>query len=185
MRSPRLKRFCRSEAELEQARLTLKLVACPHCKCVGFLIGHGLMWGYADKGNDRVVRGRRVFCSNRYRRRGCGRTFALCLAEVLCGFMVRARTLWDYFLGVSQGQSRKAAWESAGAAFSLTSGYRLWRAFEQAQAKIRALLCRQCPPPPSSTAQPLTQLIEHMQCAFPSTDCPLELFHCRFQTSLI
>jgi hypothetical protein len=31
----------------------------------GTLIGHGLLRGYAERSSEVVVRGRRVFCSNR------------------------------------------------------------------------------------------------------------------------
>jgi hypothetical protein len=185
MRDPHYKRFCRSEAELEDARLGLKLLLCPHCRRVGFLIGHGFAWGYAEAGSERVVRGRRFFCSNRHRRRGCGRTFSLLLAHRLSGFVVGTRTLWQYLRAVLGGRSRKAAWERVGAAFWRASGVRLWRKLSQAQAHIRARLCRHGPPPAFSATEPLAQLAAHLQGAFPAAVCPFAHFQSHFQTPLL
>ncbi|MHC4717265.1 MAG: hypothetical protein ACYS5V_09865 [Planctomycetota bacterium] len=185
METPRTKRFCRSEAELEDARLGLKLLLCPHCGRVGFLISHGFAWGYAEAGPERVIRGRRFFCSNRYRRRGCGRTFSVLLADRLYGFVVGTRTLWQYLWAVFGGLSRKAAWAHVGAAFSLESGYRLWQRLSQAQTHIRARLCRHGPPPACSATHPLAQLVAHLRGVFPAADCPFAHFQSHFQTPLL
>ena len=47
--------------------LGLELAWCPHCQQSGALIGHGVLRGYAECTSEVVVRGRRVFCSNRAR----------------------------------------------------------------------------------------------------------------------
>src|SRR5207247_1421567 len=51
---------------------------CPHCKAVGTLIRHGYLRGF-DEGNSqrKTIRARRIFCSNRNARPGCGRTFSV------------------------------------------------------------------------------------------------------------
>jgi hypothetical protein len=72
----------------------LKLTPCSHCRQTGALIGHGLLRGYAERSSDVVVRGRRIFCSNRDQRPGCGRTFSVLLSTVPSGFMVRTLTLF-------------------------------------------------------------------------------------------
>ena len=66
------KRFAADEAELGALGLQLKQWRCPHCGREGALIGHGWLRGYAEHGGEGVIRGRRVFCSNRFRRGGCG-----------------------------------------------------------------------------------------------------------------
>ncbi len=185
MRYPKGKRYFSNESELDQYRRSLKSVQCPRCGRVGFLIGHGFLVGYTEAGQEMVFRGRRFFCSNRYRRRGCGRTFSVMLADVLVGFMVRAGTLFAFLRTVAEGASRKAAWEKSAGAFSLESGYRMWRRLSEAQAHIKAMLCRQRPPPYSPSDEPLVQLLEHLQCVFPLSDCPFEEFQIRFQTPLL
>ncbi len=185
MRYPKGKRYFSNESELDQYRRGMKFVHCPHCGRVGFLIGHGFLVGYAEAGQEMVVRGRRFFCSNRYRRKGCGRTFSVVIADVLVGFMVRACTLFSFLQRVADGLSRKAAWERAAASFSLESGYRLWRRLSEAQTHIKAVLCRQRPPPYSPANEPLVQVLDHLLCVFPLSDCPFADFQSRFQTPLL
>ncbi len=185
MRYPVGKRYFISEGELHQFGFDLKLVQCPHCGRVGFLNGHGFLRGYGEAEQEMVIRGRRFFCSNRHQRLGCGRTFSVFFVDVLIGFMVRARTLWKFVQGVAGSLSRKASWEKSAGAFSLASGYRLWRRLTEAQARIKELLCRQRPPPYSPSEEPLVQLLDHMRCVFPLSDCPFVEFQSRFQTPLL
>lgn len=185
MRTSKGKRYCTDRAALDQYRREIKFVQCPHCHQVGFLIGHGFLIGYAEKGNDLVVRGRRFFCSNRYRRKGCGRTFSVLLSDILLGFMVRVGTLSTFVQGVLSDMSRKAAWENAsGGSFSLQSGYRLWQRLQHAQVHIRSFLNRERPPPESSETEPLNQMVEHLRTFFPPPACPFANFQTRFQVSL-
>jgi len=156
-------RFVRDETALADVLLGLKLAQCPHCRQTGALIGHGLLRGYAERTSEVVVRGRRVLCSNRGRRPGCGRTFSVLLSTVLCGFVVRTLTLFRFARGVLSGLTRRSAWLSAAAsAFSLSSGYRLWRRLNSAQNFLRARLCREAPAPACTAGEPLAELFAHM-----------------------
>jgi hypothetical protein len=153
----------RDEAELDRMLLGIKLAACPHCQQTGTLIGHGFLRGYAERGSELVVRGRRLFCSNRGRRPGCGRTFSVMLQTVLAGFVVRTLTLWCFVQAVLGGLTLRAAWLcEAGRALSLSSGYRLWRRLGAGQSTLRALLCREAPAPASTAREPLAQLVQHL-----------------------
>lgn len=121
------------------------------------------MRGYAERSSEEVVRGRRIFCSNRGQRSGCGRTFSVLLGSVLSGFVVRTLTLLCFARAVLSGLTRRAAWllEAQGA-LSLSSGYRLWRRLDQAQATLRGRLWRMAPPPDSAKREPLAQLLAHL-----------------------
>jgi hypothetical protein len=111
-----------------------------------------------------VARGRRVFCSNRGQRPGCGRTFSVLLSTVLSGFVVRTVTLYSFATAVLSGLTRRAAWlREARGALSLSSGYRLWRRLCAAQSTLRGRLCREAPLPDSPARQPLAQLIVHLR----------------------
>ncbi len=155
-------RFARDEPALLSALFGIKLVACPHCQRCGALIGHGFLRGYAGRGSERVVRGRRIFCSNRSLRRGCGRTFSVALMTVLAGFVVRTLSLLCFAQAVLGGATRRAAWLcQARGAFSLSSGYRLWRRLQAAQSALRARLCREAPAPDCASHEPLSQLLAH------------------------
>jgi hypothetical protein len=153
----------RDESGLCGVLFGLKLTPCPHCRQTGALIGHGFLRGYAERGSDVVVRGRRIFCSNRGQRPGCGRTFSVLLGAVLSGFVVRTLTLFCFATAVLSGLTRRAAWlREARGALSLSSGYRLWRRLSGAPATLRGRLCRIAPPPDSVARQPLAQLLAHV-----------------------
>lgn len=178
--------FVEDEAALEQSLHRAKLTTCPHCGRVGTLIGHGKLWGYAERAGQLVVRGRRFFCSDRFRRPGCGRTFSVLVEQVLRTFTVRAGTLLGFVDAVVGGATRKAAWERvASGALSLSSGYRLWRRLGEAQAHIRTKLLSVLPPPPSNARQPWAQLLLHLEVAVPVAPCRFARFQRHFQTHLL
>ncbi len=161
-----LPRFVSGESALSAVPFGLKLAACPHCRRTGALNSHGPLRGYAEGDSAVVVRGRRVFCSNRARRPGCGRTFSVKLSAVLAGFVVRTLTLWLFASAVVCGATRRGAWlgatRASGAQLSLSSGYRLWRRLRDAQSSIRARLCREAPAPGSASREPLAELMAHV-----------------------
>jgi hypothetical protein len=156
------RRYVSDETALADLLSQSKLRACPHCRRSGALIGHGFLRGYCERGSEVEVRGRRFFCSNRHRRAGCGRTFSVALMTVLTGFMVRTLTLLRFAQAVLGGVTRRAAWlcEASGA-FSLSSGYRLWRRLQGAQSALRSRLSREAPAPLCAAREPLAQLLAH------------------------
>ena len=158
----RAPRFARDEPALADVLLGIKLVACPHCRRSGALIGHGFLRGYAERNSGEVVRGRRFFCSNRSLRLGCGRTFSVALMTVLGRFVVRTLTLFCFAQAVLGGLTRRAAWlREASGAFALSSGYRLWRRLQGAQSGLRSRLSREAPAPLCAAREPLAQLLAH------------------------
>ncbi len=174
-------------AELDQYRMSIKQEACPHCQATGYLIGHGFLKGYRDKNDQKEIRGRRFFCSNRNRRNGCGHTFSVLLADLLKYFMAPAAMLWVFLKGVRAGLTRKAAWERLTSSFSLETAYRLWNRFRQAQSYIRTHLLHHHgdPPSASNTTEPLFELIDHLIAAFPRSSCPIAAFQERLQRPLL
>lgn len=153
----------RDEPALAGVLLELKLTCCPHCRRTGALIGHGLVRGYAELGSEVMVRGRRVFCSNRGQRPGCGRTFSVLLSTVLYGFVVRTLTLFRFANAVLNGLTRRAAWLSTvSRALSRSSAYRLWQRLHEAQGTLRTRLRGEAPAPACSAREPLAQLFAHL-----------------------
>lgn len=185
MRTPKGKRYCSDEAEMDQYRLGLKMELCPHCGAVGWLIGHGYLRGYGEDSSELLVRGRRFFCSNRGLRKGCGRTFSVLFARFIRSFMVACATLSDFLKGVRGGLSRKRAWEQAGGPFALETGYRLWNRLKRRQSRLRVLLSSLAPPPRTDAAEPIHQLIAHLESIWPHAECLVEAFQTRFQRSFI
>lgn len=148
---------------LDDVLANIKHIACSHCRRSGALIGHGCLRGYAERGSETVVRGRRFFCSNRGRRPGCGRTFSVKLETVVSGFVVRTLTLWRFVQAVLGGLTRRGGWlREARGALSLSNAYRLWQRFGAAQSGLRSRLSREAPAPACNVREPLAQLIAHL-----------------------
>ena len=89
--------FYRDAAEWNGIVERLKLTACPHCQRVGTLIRHGSLFGFDELSPRRkTIRARRVFCSNRNSRLGCGRTVSVWLAEKIRRLSLTTRGLWKF-----------------------------------------------------------------------------------------
>jgi hypothetical protein len=160
----------------------LKLASCPHCKRVGALIRHGALYGFDESSpRQKIVRARRVFCSNRNSRPGCGRTFSVWLAGKIRRLSLTTAALWCFLQGAIAG-SILAAGRARGWLCERT-WQRIWKRFDHAQSKIRTALCGRCPPPqgptqPSAkpTRQSAAHVLAHLQAVFPDDDCPIAAF---------
>lgn len=177
-------RFVSDLKALEALSSLVKTIACPHCRQVGALVGHGWLRGYAEHGGAQVVRGRRLLCSARFRRAGCGRTVSVWLETTLPRFTVRTATLSALLEAVVSGESKKAAWERLEAGLSLRSVYRLWARLLAAQSHMRTALCALTEPPPSTDPRPIAQLLGHLQQAFGGAGCVLAGFQYRIQRAV-
>lgn len=170
----RLPKFVHAEPELSTRALNPKLHPCPHCGRSGTLVGHGFVRGYAHDSSCRIVRGRRLLCSNRYRRRGCGRTTAILLASTLARRVANTSTL-AAVVAVSQ----------AAIQLSKRTATRLRRRWRHAGHALRTRLCSVKPPPQTSTADPLAHLLEHLRLVFADARCPFEAYQLHFQAHLL
>jgi hypothetical protein len=138
-------------------------------------------------GNDpanagaQAQRGQRVFCSDRGQRGGCGRTFAIFLAEVLPGHTVRAAHLWSVCRQLSPGGSIKAAVEAARPALALETIYHLLARVRRRLDVLRSCLCRRAPAPRSDQREPLLQTLEHLRSVAKEGVCPVSEFQVFFQ----
>jgi hypothetical protein len=171
--------FYRSEAEWTAIVERLKLTACPHCRTVGTLIRHGTLHGFDDSSHRKTVRARRIFCSNRHRRPGCGRTVSVWFVEKIRRLSLTTRTLWK-FLKKAVAGSITAAIRETDCPRSDRTCRRIWSRFQRGQSAIRTALLSRGPPPDLPTAssrQPAAaQTLAHLQAAFPHADCPIAAF---------
>lgn len=184
MRIPKDKKYYSNSVELNQYLETIKFVPCPHCGKVGFLNRHGFLKGYPLKGSNKMVRGCRVYCSNRNNRTGCGRTCSLLLSTLLLGFSIGTGLLWGFVEKVLSGNSRKHAWEELNTGLPVENAYRLWNRLVKEQSRLRTHLCRKTGPPVCASNNPMAQLIAHLDCAFPSSKCGFSAFQDYFQAPL-
>jgi len=67
----------------------------------------------------------------------------------------------------------------------LTTGYRLWRRLDEAQARLRTRLASACAPPVSSATSPWGHLLEHFRAVFPGSACPFAAFQRQLQSPLL
>jgi hypothetical protein len=184
MRIPKDKKYCSSLDEADQYLDSVKFVPCVHCGKVGFLNRHGFLKGYMLKGNDKIVRGCRIYCSNRNNRRGCGRTCSLLLSTLLLGFSISTGILWAFMKQVSSENSRKSSWEELNTGLPVENAYRLWQRLVKEQSRLRTYLYRKTGPPVCASNNPMAQLIAHLDCAFPSSKCGLSAFQNYFQAPI-
>ena len=179
--------FYRSAEEWSAFAEGLKQTPCPHCKSVGVLIRHGFLYGFDVSSSRKCVRARRLFCSNRNARHGCGRTVSVWLADKIRRLSLSTGGLWR-FLRCAVAGSISAAIRAANCYLSDRTLQRIWRRFDQGQSKIRTALSGRCPPPelPAEPAQrPVAQVLAHLQTAFPNADCPIAAFQHTLRTFFV
>jgi hypothetical protein len=171
--------FCRDEEGFLAIYETLKTTACPHCKAIGLLVLHGFLRGYDESSpREKMVRARRIFCSNRNNRRGCGRTFSVWIAEKIRRLSLSTRCLW-MFLQAVVTHGMVAAIRHVDCHLSDRQMQRIWKRFELGQSQIRTALWQQCEPPelPAKSPQtPATEVLAHLQAAFPNANCPIAAY---------
>jgi hypothetical protein len=172
--------FYRDEQEWAAFAERIKLTACPHCKAVGTLIRHGSLYGFDDSTPPRrTVRARRIFCSNRHRRPGCGRTFSVWLAGKIRRLSLGTCRLWAFLQRAVAGTLAEAI-RAAGCSFSDRTWQRLWNRFDRGQSAIRIALLGRGPPPELPAAgvrrPAAAQVLAHLRATFPNTDCPIAAF---------
>jgi hypothetical protein len=185
MRIPKDKKYCSSLDEADQYLDVIKFVPCVHCGKVGFLNRHGFLKGYPPKGSDKLVRGCRIYCSNRNNRNGCGRTCSLLLSTLIIGFSISTGLLWAFMRKVSAGNSIKASWEGLNTGLPVENAYRLWQRLVKEQSRLRTYLSRKTGPPVCASNNPMAQLTAHLNSAFPSSKCCLSAFQEYFQAPLL
>jgi hypothetical protein len=177
--------FYRTVAEWSALAQRLRQTPCPHCKRVGTLIRHGFLRGFDDSCKHQTVRARRIFCSNRNHRPGCGRTFSIWLADKIRRLGLTTGSLWRFLLRAVADGIRAALRYSDGPLSDRTL-LRIWKRFHHAQSTIRTALFGLCPPPPlPAEHRPAAQVLAHLRAAFPNTDCPIAAFQQTLQTFFV
>lgn len=178
--------FYRNTEEWQAIAEHLKLTPCPHCKAVGALIRHGFLYGFDDSNPHRkTLRARRIFCSNRQARPGCGRTFSVWAADKIRRLGLTTAGLWR-FLQHAVADGILAASRASDCQLSDRTLLRIWKRFNLGQSMIRTALLGCCPPPKLPAAhRPAAQVLAHLQAAFPDAHCPIATFQQTFRTFFV
>ena len=177
--------FYRSDQEWNTIAQRLKLTPCPYCRVVGTLNRHGALYGYDESNHRPTVRARRVFCSNRNARPGCGHTFSVWLADKIRRLGLTTAALWA-FLQCAVAGSIRAAIRATDDQRSERTWQRIWKRFDLGQSKIRTALLTRCPPSElPGSHRPAAQVLAHLRAAFPDVPCPIAAFQHALRTFFV
>jgi len=178
--------FFRDDHEWNALAERLKLTPCPHCQLVGTLIRHGFLYGFDETSPHRKARrARRIFCSNRQARPGCGRTFSVWAADKIRRLGLTTGGLWR-FLQRTVADGILAALRSFPCHLSDRTLLRIWQRFCRGQSTLRTALFGCCPPPQlPAEHRPAAQVLAHLQAAFPAAHCPIAAFQQSLRTFFV
>jgi hypothetical protein len=178
--------FYRSTDEWSALAQRLKHTPCPHCNAFGYLIQHGFLYGFDETSPQRkTVRARRIFCSNRQARRGCGRTFSVWIADKIRRLSLTTHALWRFLQRVVAAGIAQAS-RAANCHLNDRTWQRIWKRFDLSQSKIRTALSARCLPPElTAQSSPAAQVLAHLLAAFPDAPCPIAAFQHTMRTFFI
>ena len=179
--------ICSSQCEFNDFYANLKIAQCPHCKTVGYLIKHGFLRGYSSQHQlEKTVRATRVFCSNRNRAAGCGKTFSVWMADQVKHLFLSAESLWQFLSTAAETGNKLKAFQQLKSGLSDSSAYHIWRRFQNSLTTIRTALSELCQPPSSDSDCPAKQTLLHLRQAFKEHPLsPIAAFAATFKRFLI
>ena len=182
-------RICASKSHVDDLLAKLKITPCPHCKKTGFLIKHGSLLGYALNQlgyTVRAARAVRVYCSNRHRSNGCGRTFSVWTADKIKHLFLSADSLWQFLQAAISSGNKLQAFRNLKCGLSDSAAYHIWRRFLNAQVAVRTALAALCEPPQVVSDCPAKLTLEHLSKAFNEHKLsPIAAFAATLQTFFI
>lgn len=170
------------ENEINDFRGSIKQCQCPFCRMVGRLIFHGYLRGYSESSSERVIRGRRIFCNNRKRSRGCGKTFSLLFLRFIRGCIIGSKTVSEVIKRLAEGVVPAVVERNVLPFFSSGYIYGFMSRLRRRQSFLRSLLLKLCQPNDNKGTDPLLQTLRHLFNAFPGS-CTVNDFQSHFQVS--
>lgn len=111
-----MQRFFNSFESIQQFTLSLDFhqdqLECQFCLKPDQFVSHGIVYKQHSIDTKEPV-GKRILCSNRYGRSGCGRTFQLYVASIIPSLHYGAAHLMAFISGLFSGFSVEQAYSSA------------------------------------------------------------------------
>jgi hypothetical protein len=131
----------------------------------GMLILHGFVYGYDGYRTTHVIKARRIFCSNRNRRKGCGRTLSYYLIEFLCRTLISARIAWQFLASILSGTSIEKAYDALDpeCVLSISTFYRFWARFKISQYIIRTFIANYYTLSEIPATSPVLETLHHIR----------------------
>lgn len=123
---------------IHQQTLQLKLEQCQHCQQTKQLVSHGFIRKKRVGGDPQAV-GKRILCSNRHHRTGCGRTMQLYLDSTLRYLHHAGSAVVAFVLSLLAGVSIAAAYMQATGADAPRHAYRWLHRLDRQTSFYRSL----------------------------------------------
>lgn len=133
--------YYRSLQAIEQQTRQLAFAQCVHCHQRRQLVSHGFI-RKKQVGAEPVAVGKRVFCSNRDRRTGCGRTMQLYLDVTVRYLHYAGSALVAFMLSLIGGASIHRAYLQATGCATPRNAYRWLKRLDAQLSCYRSLLHR-------------------------------------------
>lgn len=178
--------FFISDLKLQTVCANIKLKQCPYCKKYGMLIFHGFIYGLNEYRNV-VKKGRRIYCSNRGNRSGCGRTISYRLCTYIKQSFLSSETTWQFLSKILNGTSIEKSYYSLNNSFiiSISVLYSIWNKFRNNIYEIRTTLSNTISISDTPTDCPIRETIFHLNnITHDNCQNPVEAFQLLFQKSL-
>lgn len=180
----RLSKYFSTKLEFVQFKDKIKLVPCPHCRRIGFLILHGPLYRLClDANGNQLYRGHRYLCNNRKNRAGCGRTFSILMSYVLKYLTASAFCLWKFLCSIKHGKAKNTVFKNSSFPFTARCANRWLEKLKKYQCTIRSHLLKKVPIPRLDSNNALLQMLYHLKCAFIDSVCPIAAYQKYFQVS--
>lgn len=138
-----MKCFFESIDEIQRFTQQLGLqtsIRCPHCGKCRQLISHGFIYRFQD--GLSVAIGKRLFCSNRFGRTGCGRTVQLYLADHIPKLHFGAAGVFTFISALFVASSIQKAYEAATKTADPRNAYRWIKRLWERIALFREIVLR-------------------------------------------
>lgn len=151
--------------ELDHHRASL---ACPHCSKCGQFVAHGFVHKKHSQGLKRTV-GKRILCSNRYGKSGCGRTQRLYLTSEVPMLQYTAQHLFTFLSALLTGLSVHGAYAQATGCSEPRNAFRWLNKLQRKLSDYRSVLVtrpRAAFSPPNCRTRRLQLLLTTLQQLF-------------------
>lgn len=128
-------------------RFTLSLdyhqdsLQCPHCSKRRQLVSHGIIYKQHSI-HERASIGKRILCSNRYGRSGCGRTVQLYVAQAIPSLRYSSAHLFIFLSSLLMNASVATAYQKATAQSTARNAWRWLGRVERNLMDFRSFLNR-------------------------------------------
>ena len=142
-KEPLLTRFFPNLARLNQYTLSLDSLAhppvCSKCHQCGHFVSHGFIYRKRPHGEPQPV-GKRIYCSNRCQRKGCGGTRRLYLADILPLLRVTTTQVFGFVQKWLSGDTQENAYLASTGTLDARNAHRWVRKLALHQADYRKAL---------------------------------------------